>query len=104
MFRSTSQKQAFIRVPDVAQGVKNLMSSPGGCGFNPWTHSVGWGSCMATSCGLVCKYGLDPMLLWLWHKPTTGAPIQPLAWEFTYAMGATIKKEKRKKTLINRKK
>ena len=27
-------------------------------------------------------------MLWLWHRPAATAPIQPLAWEPPYAMGA----------------
>jgi len=36
-------------------------------------------------------------LLWLWHKPTAAAPIQPLAWEPLYATGAALKKRKKEK-------
>ena len=39
----------------------------------------------------------DPSLLWLWHRPATAAPIQPLAWKLPYASGAALKKKKRKK-------
>ena len=39
----------------------------------------------------------DPALLWLWHRPATTAPIRPLAWEPPYAMGAALKKIKKKK-------
>ena len=28
------------------------------------------------------------MLLWPWHRPVATAPIQPLAWETPYAVGA----------------
>ena len=31
----------YSGVPVVAQGVKNLTQCPRGCGFHPWTHSVG---------------------------------------------------------------
>ena len=42
-----------------------------------------------------------PSLLWLWCRLATLDPIQPLAWEFPYAMGAALrkkKKERKKKT------
>ena len=28
------------------------------------------------------RHGLDPALLWLWHRPAAIAPISPLTWEF----------------------
>ena len=37
-------------------------------------------------------------MLWLWHRPTAAAPIQPLAWEPPYVTGVALKsKEKKKK-------
>ena len=36
-----------------------------GCGFNPWPHSVAWGSGVAVSCGVGCRGSLDSALLWL---------------------------------------
>ena len=33
------------------------------------------------------------VLLWLWHKLAVAAPIQPLAWELSYAAGVAIKRE-----------
>ena len=30
----------------------------------------------------------DPALPWLWVRPSAAPPIQPLAWELPYAMGA----------------
>jgi len=49
------------------------------------------------SCGVGCRRGLDPALLWLWHRPVATAPIQPLAWEPPYAAGAALEKAKRQK-------
>ena len=53
------------------------------------------------SCGVGRRCGLDPMLLWLWHRPVATAPIRPLAWEPPYAEGAAQEKrqkdEKKKK-------
>ena len=40
------------------------------------------------SCGVGCRHGLDPVLLWPWCRPATTAPIQPLAWEPPYAAGS----------------
>ena len=58
------------------------------------------------SCGVGCRHGLDPALLWLWRRPVATAPIQPLAWEPPYAAGAaqetpttTTKDKKRQKNL-----
>uniref|UniRef100_A0A8D0Z604 Glycine cleavage system H protein n=1 Tax=Sus scrofa TaxID=9823 RepID=A0A8D0Z604_PIG len=31
------------------------------------------------SCGVGCRHGSDPALLWLWHRPVATAPIRPLA-------------------------
>ena len=36
---------------------------------------------MAMSYGIGHRYGLDPMLLWLWCRLAAVAQIQPLAWE-----------------------
>ena len=46
------------------------------------------------SCGIGCRLGSDPKLLWLWRRPAATAPIQTLAWERPYAMGAALKKTK----------
>jgi len=40
------------------------------------------------SCGVGCRRGSDPALLWLWRRPVATAPIQPLAWEPPYAVEA----------------
>ena len=60
------------------------------------------------SCGVGCRRGLDPVLLWLWHRPVATAPIQPLVWEPPYAAGAaqeiaTTKRDKKKKKRETRK-
>ena len=57
------------------------------------------------SCGAGHRRGLDPVLLWLWHRPVATSPIRPRAWEPPYAAGMARenaksqkkKKEKRKK-------
>ena len=45
------------------------------------------------SCGVGHRYSLDLVLLWLWCRPATVAPIQPLAWELPYALGGAPKKK-----------
>ena len=49
------------------------------------------------SCGIGCRCGTDPMLLWLWHRPAALAPIWPPAWELPYATCAAIKRKKEKR-------
>ena len=42
-----------------------------------------------------CRPGSDPVLLWLWCRPASTAPIGPLAWKPPYATGAAQEKAKR---------
>ena len=49
------------------------------------------------SCGVGCRHGSDPALLWLWRRPVATAPVGPLAWETPYAMGAAQEMAKRQK-------
>ena len=51
------------------------------------------GSSVAMNCGVVCRHGLDFVLLWLCHRQTAAAPIQPLAWELPCAAPASLKKD-----------
>ena len=44
------------------------------------------------SCGINCRLGSDPGLLWLWYRPAAIAPIRPLAWEPPYAAGVALEK------------
>ena len=55
-----------------------------------------WQSGIAMSCGIGHRHCSDPTLLWLWLKLAAAAPIQPLAWECSYAMGAALKKKEKK--------
>ena len=48
------------------------------------------------SCGIGHRCGLDLALLWLWCRPAAVALILPLAWEFPYAMGAALKRQRKK--------
>ena len=47
------------------------------------------------SCGVGHRHGLDLALLGLWCRLAAAAPIQPLAWELSYAMGAGLKKRQK---------
>ena len=51
---------------------------------------------VALSHGIGHRRGLDPVLLWLWHRPAAIALIQPLAWEPPYAVGVALKRLKKK--------
>ena len=59
--------------------------------FDPWPCSVCWVSGIAMSCGVGCRQGTDPVLLWLWPGLAAAALLQPLAWEFPYATCAALK-------------
>ena len=62
-----------------------------------WPHPVGREFGIAESCGIGCRCGSDPALLWLWQRLATAALIQPLAWKFPYAVGTALKRKKKKK-------
>ena len=49
------------------------------------------------SCGVDFRRGSDPVLLWLWSRPTAAALIRPLSWEPPYAVGAALEKDKKTK-------
>ena len=51
---------------------------------------------MAASRGVSCRCSLDPVLLWLWCRPAAVALIRPLAMEHPYAVGAALKRLKKK--------
>ena len=55
------------------------------------------------SCGVGCRHGSDPVLLWLWCRPAATALIGPLAWEPPYAAGAVLKRQKTKTKQTNKK-
>ena len=61
------------------------------------------------SCGVGCRCGSDPMLLWLWCRPVAIAPIGPLAWEPPYVTEAALEmaerpKKKKSEVLLSREK
>ena len=47
------------------------------------------------SCSVGYRFGLDPVLLWLWCRLAVVAPIRPLAWEPSYVVGAALKSKKK---------
>ena len=49
-------------------------------------------------CGVQHRPDSDPMLLWLWGRPSAIA----LAWELSHAAGAALKRKKKKKKLNGR--
>ena len=63
-----------------------------------WVRSLallsGEGSGVAVSCGVGCRHGSDPELLWLWHSSVATAPIGPLAWDLPCAVSAALKLKK----------
>ena len=52
---------------------------------------------LPVSCGVGCRRGLDPVLLWLGCRLVATAPIRPLAWEPPYAAGTAQEMAKRPK-------
>ena len=58
-----------------------------------------WHCCELWDVG--CRHGLDPALLWLWHRWATVALIGPLAWELTYATDVALKSKKQTKNNKN---
>ena len=52
------------------------------------------GSILASLSGLKIQHCSDVAQIWLWHRPAAVAPIQPLAWELTYAAGSALKRKK----------
>ena len=53
---------------------------------------MGQGSCIAMSCGVGHRCGLDPALLGLWCRLAAAALIRPLAWERPHVMGVVLKR------------
>ena len=48
------------------------------------------------SCGVGCRWGSDPVLLWLWYRLVAMSLIQPLAWETPYIAGVALKSKGKK--------
>ena len=49
------------------------------------------------SCGVGHRGGSDPKFLWPWRWLAAVTPMHPLAWELPYAMGAALKRKKKKR-------
>ena len=49
------------------------------------------------NCGVGCRRGSDPTLLWPWRRLVAMVPIRPLAWEPPHAEGAAQEMAKRPK-------
>ena len=52
------------------------------------------------SCGVGRRRSSDPMLLWLWCRLAAIALIQPLAWELPHVEGVALKRQKKKKMVL----
>ena len=57
---------------------------------------MGYGSSVAVSCGVGYRCSSDLALLWLWQRSAAIAPVQPLAWEPSYAMCVALKNKQTK--------
>ena len=60
-------------------------------GLAQWVKDPG----LPVSCGVGCRHGSDPVLLWLWSRLVAAAPIGP-----PYAAGVALEKAKRKKKIF----
>ena len=56
-------------------------------GFAPWIKDPALPGAVVY---VVCRCGLDLVLLWLWRRPVVTALIGPLAWEPPYVSGAAL--------------
>ena len=89
----------------MVQLFKNLTSIHEDVGLIPGLTWWVKGSSIVVSCcvgGVGHRQGSDMALLWLWRRLAAAALIQPLAWEFLYAIGAALKKEKTKNQASNK--
>ena len=64
-------------------------------GLTQWVKESG----IAVSCGVGCRRGLDPALLWLWCRLAAVTLIGPLACEVPYVTGAALKTKSKTKLL-----
>ena len=63
---------------------------------------MGLGPGIAVSCREVLRLSSDLALLWLRRRPAAAVPIGRLAWELPYAVGAALKRLKKKKSKLKK--
>ena len=59
-----------------------------------------WVGDLELNCGRGHRRSSDSVLLWLWCRPAAIGPIQPLALELPYALGAALKKKKKAEGIL----
>ena len=62
-----------------------------------WSTNLTRNHKVAGSIPGLAQWVKDLVLLWLWRRPVTTAPIRPLAWEPPYATGSGPRKGKKTK-------
>ena len=65
----------------MVQWLMNLTRNHEVAGWLPGLTQWGQGSGVAMSCGVSCRHGSDPTLLWLRRRPVATVLIRPLVWE-----------------------
>ena len=87
----------ILGVPIVVQWLTNPTGNHEVAGSVPGLAQWVQGSGIILSCGVGCRCGSNPALLWLWRRPAATVPIRPLAWEPPYAVGSSPGKGKNTK-------
>ena len=58
-------------------------------GLAQWVEDLA----LSLNCGVGCRCGSDPALLWPWCRPAATGLIRFLAWEPPYAKGTALKRQ-----------